>query len=64
MGPDARMAVDVVVVLEELRTEGPGLLDEPNRWGNAGQYVRVLNAASEEGLSLLTWASRGPRRGR
>jgi hypothetical protein len=28
---------------------------DPNRSGNAGQYFSVLNAASENGLSLLTW---------
>ena len=27
---------------------------EPNRSGNCGQYLRVLNWASEYGLSLLT----------
>src|SRR5450432_1461906 len=28
---------------------------EGNRAGNAGRYLRVLNCASEYGLSLLTW---------
>ena len=27
---------------------------DPNRAGNAGQYLRVLLTASEKGLSLLT----------
>ena len=27
----------------------------PNRFGNAGRYFRVLNCASEHGLSLERW---------
>jgi hypothetical protein len=53
--PDARMTVHLVVVLEEFGAERRESSIEPNRSGNSGQYLRVLNAASEKGLSLVTW---------
>jgi len=45
----------VVVVVEELFAERAGVVDVVEVVGEAGQYLRVLNAASLSGLSLLTW---------
>ncbi len=45
--PDAAMAVDVVVVIEECRAERAASAIEPNRPGKAEQYLIVLNWASE-----------------
>ncbi len=39
---------------EEGRHEWRASCSEPNRSGNAGQYLTVLNIASEYGLSLET----------
>jgi len=45
----------VVVIGEEHAAERAGVLQRPERAGNAGQYLRVLNCASLYGLSLLTF---------
>ena len=52
--PNAGVAVDVVVAIEERHAERVGILDRAEPAGNAGQYLRVLKLASENGLSLLT----------
>jgi hypothetical protein len=44
--PDAGVAVHVVVVVEEHRADARASSIEPNRPGNAGQYLRVLKLAS------------------
>jgi hypothetical protein len=43
-----------VVPGEEPLAERPGVLDPPNRSGNSGRYLSVLNCASENGLSFDT----------
>ena len=45
--PDAGVAVDVVVVIEERHAERAGVLDRAEAPGNAGQYLRVFKFASE-----------------
>ena len=63
--PDAGVAVFVVVVGEERLAERSGVLDRAEDPGNAGQYLRVLNPASEYGLSFETcgreWERATPR---
>ena len=52
--PDAGVAVLVVVVGEELLGERAGVGQGPEALGKTGAYFSVLNAASENGLSLET----------
>jgi hypothetical protein len=51
---DPGMAVLVIVAAEELAAKTLASSMDPNRPGNAGQYLSVLNCASEYGLSLDT----------
>jgi hypothetical protein len=48
------VAVNLVVVGEELPAVRPSPLDGVELAGKIGRYFRVLNCASEYGLSLLT----------
>lgn len=50
---DARVAVLVAVVGEKLGTNVRASWMEPKRSGKSGQYLRVLNCDSENGLILL-----------
>jgi hypothetical protein len=52
---DPGMTVDVVVLVEEAGAELPGVGERGEGCRNSGRYLRVLNCASEYGLSLLTW---------
>ena len=54
MQPDPGMAVLVVVVGEEGVAECACVLEGGEAAGEDGQYLRVLNADSEYGLSLET----------
>src|SRR5271166_237179 len=51
---DTAVAVIVVVPVEELLAVSPSVLIEPKRSGKSGRYFRVLNCASEYGLSSDT----------
>lgn len=51
---DTGMTMFVIVILEELVAKDARVFDGPNVPGNAGQYLSVLNCASEYGLSLDT----------
>jgi hypothetical protein len=50
--PDPGVAVDAVLVPEELSAEHTGLLDRVEPVGGPGRYFSVLKCASEYGLSV------------
>ena len=60
-GVQAEPAVTVLVVVpaEELLAVRPACSIEVNRAGKYGRYLRVLNCASENGLSFETWGGVG-----